>query len=92
VAEKKEDQRNKLISSSKHCTLNDLEKVLAAYGFERRATGDPNKRVWKWRHRIVVLHKPHKKSFAKPGAVDSVLEAIDEAEAIRRAGDGRQGH
>jgi hypothetical protein len=90
VAEKKEDLRNKLISSGKHCTLKDLENALGAYGFAKRATGDPNKRVWKWRHRVVVLHRPHKKNFAKPGAVDSVLEAIDEAEAIRRAGNGRQ--
>jgi hypothetical protein len=90
VGEKKEDLRDKLASSGKHCTLNDLENALEAYGFEKRTTGDPNKRVWKWRHRVVVLHKPHKKNFAKPGAVDSVLEAIDEAEAIRRAGNGRQ--
>jgi hypothetical protein len=35
------------------------------------------------------MHKPHKK-FVKPGAVDSVLAAIDEAEAIRRAGNGKE--
>jgi hypothetical protein len=89
LAEKKERLRDKLASSGKHCTLKDLEDALLAYGFEKRRTGDPNKHVWKWRHRVVVLHKPHK-NFAKPGAVDSVLEAIDEAEAIRRAGNGKE--
>jgi hypothetical protein len=86
---KKEDLRDKLVSSSKSCTLKDLEDALDAYGFERRTTGDPSKHVWKWRHRVVVMHKPHKK-FVKPGAVDSVLAAIDEAEAIRRAGNGKE--
>ena len=89
MAAKKEDLRNKLVSSSKHCTLKDLEDALAAYEFEKRKTGDPNKHVWKWRHRVVVMHKPHG-NFAKVGAVDSVLEAIDEAEAIRREGNGEE--
>jgi hypothetical protein len=89
LAAKKEDLRDKLVSTSKHCTLKDLEDALDAYGFERRTTGDQNKRVWKWRHIVIVMHKPHKK-FAKPGAVDSVLAAIDGAEAIRRAGNGQE--
>jgi hypothetical protein len=89
LAAKKEDLREKLVSSSKHCTLKDLEDALDAYGFERRTTGDQSKRVWKWRHRVVVMHKPHK-NFVKPGAVDTVLEAIDEAEAIRRKGNGKE--
>jgi hypothetical protein len=90
LAEKKEDLRNKLVSSGKHCTLRDLEDALEAYGFAKRTTGDHGKSVWKWRHRVVVLHKPHKKNFVKPGAVDSVLEAIDEAEVLRRKGDGNE--
>lgn len=86
VAKSREELLDHLYSSRKHCTLKDLEDALEAYGFEKRAKRkrSGNTHVWQRQGFIVVLHTPHGK-FAKAGAVDDVIMAIELSEQARRS-------
>jgi hypothetical protein len=89
MAKSPEQQYEIVRQDPRGCTLQKMERLLEAWGFERgkRSRRNENLRAWSCGEITLTLHKPHGRTM-KIGAVKQALTEIDKVRALYRKADG----
>ncbi len=88
MAKSPEKQYEIVQQDPRGCTLQKMEKLLEAWGFERgkRSRRNDNLRAWSHGEITLTIHKPHERTM-KIGAVKQALAEIDKVRVLyRKAG------